>query len=322
VIIALTPEHHTTMDVQCRASAVAVGAAVFNARVAAAAQGLLGSVEFHEADGAVLEATLSLDIGDDPTLAGLYGAMLQRETNRVTGKPTVIPDTAVAALMSAVEREGAQLQMVLARDDIRRAADILAQADRIRYLTPRLHAEMFSELRFPGDPSLDSGIDVQSLQLDPADLVKLDVLRRPEVMSHLARWQAGAALGEGTRHHVNSSAGLGIVSVSGHYLTDYARGGSAVEALWIIAQQLGLAVQPVSPVFLYAHNTTDLERLSPHFKDSLGALQAEFRTLARTKGAESQVLVLRFADASPTSVRSRRRSLEADHLLASQVNLE
>lgn len=33
-----------------------------------------------------------------------------------------------------------------------RAAATLAAADRIRYLTPRLHAEMFAELRSPGDP--------------------------------------------------------------------------------------------------------------------------------------------------------------------------
>ena len=33
-------------------------------------------------------------------------------------------------------------------------------------------------------------------------------------------------------------------------------GGAAVELVWIIAQQQGLAVQPVSPVFLYAHNRT------------------------------------------------------------------
>ena len=79
-------------------------------------------------------------------------------------------------------------------DDVDKAAAILGESDRIRYLTPRLHAEMISEVRWPGDGSPDSGIDVRSLELDPADLVKLDVLRRPEVMAYLAEWDAGAAL--------------------------------------------------------------------------------------------------------------------------------
>jgi hypothetical protein len=82
----------------------------------------------------------------------------------------------------------------LRRDDIARAATILAAADRTRYLTPRLHADMVSELRWPGDPCPDTGIDVRSLELDPGDLAVLDILRRPEVMAHLAQWNAGTAL--------------------------------------------------------------------------------------------------------------------------------
>ena len=118
-------------------------------------------------------------------------------------------------------------------DDIDKAAAILAESDRIRYLTPRLHAEMISEVRWPGDRSPDSGIDVRSLELDPADLVKLDVLRRPEVMAHLAEWDAGAGLGADTRERVLASSCVAVVSMTGRALTDYARAGSAVEAVWI-----------------------------------------------------------------------------------------
>ena len=50
---------------------------------------------------------------------------------------------------------------------------ILAAADRIRYLTQQLHAEMMSELRWPGDGSLESGIDVRSLELDPGEWITL-----------------------------------------------------------------------------------------------------------------------------------------------------
>src|ERR1700722_8488541 len=52
VSIRLAPEHTTSMDVAYRASAVAVGAAAFNARVAAAAHGLVGDVDFQPGDEA------------------------------------------------------------------------------------------------------------------------------------------------------------------------------------------------------------------------------------------------------------------------------
>lgn len=309
VTIRLAPEHTSTMDVAFRGSAVAVGAATFNARVAAAARGVLGQVDVTEQDGRPLQAILRLGRGDDPELARLYQPMLRRETNRHHGMPGPIATETFGLLHDAARREGARLHLLTARDEIDEAATILAAADRVRYLTPRLHAEMVAELRWPGDESPESGIDVRSLELDPGELSILDILRRPEVMAELALWDAGAALGDNTRDRVCASSALAAVSVRGHTLTDYARGGSAVEAVWILAQHHGFAVQPVSPVFLFADNQDELRELSPEFAPSLDRLQCAFRALFGTKPDESLALVLRISKAPRTSVRSRRRRL-------------
>ena len=76
-----------------------------------------------------------------------------------------------------------------------------------------------------------------------------------------------------------ASSAVAVISVPGGTLTDYARGGSAVEAVWITAQQRGLAVQPISPVFLYARDVDELAELSTSFADELDDLQKEFRQL-------------------------------------------
>jgi hypothetical protein len=310
VSVRLAPEHSTTMDVEYRASAVAVGAATFNARVAAAAHGLIGNVDLQPGDEASpLSAIVHLSSGDDAELSTLYEAMLGRETNRRRGDRAPIPGQTLALLDLAARNEGARLQILSDPADVEMAATILAAADRIRYLTPRLHAEMFEELRLPGDPSPDSGIDIRSLELGPAHLVMLDILRRSEVMADLAAWNAGTALGDDTYGRVAASSAIGVISVRGQSLTDYARGGSAVESVWIRAQQHGLAVQPVSPAFLYAHDEKDLRELSPTFAGHLGDLQYNFRKLANTEAGESQVLVLRFTRAPRPSVPSRRRGL-------------
>ena len=310
VSVRLAPEHSTTMDVGYRASAVAVGAATFNARVAAAAHGLIGNVDFQPGDEASpLSAIVHLSSGDDAELSPLYEAMLGRETNRRRGDRAPIPGQTLELLDSAARNEGARLQILSDPADVEMAATILAAADRIRYLTPRLHAEMFEELRLPGDPSPDTGIDIRSLELGPAHLVMLDILRRSEVMADLAAWNAGTALGDDTYGRVAASSAIGVISVRGQSLTDYARGGSAVESVWIRAQQHGLAVQPVSPAFLYAHDEKDLGELSPAFAGHLGDLQYNFRKLANTEAGDSQVLVLRFTRAPRPSVPSRRRGL-------------
>ncbi len=315
VTIRLAPEHTSTLDIGLRASAVALGAALFNAKVAAAAQQALGPVSLlNDVGGVPLQATLRLRDGGDPELAALYEPMLARETNRRLGASRPIPGHTIELLDTIAEREGAQLYLVTEPDDIARVATIFAAADRTRYLTPRLHADMVSELRWPGDPCPDTGIDVLSLELDPGDLAVVDILKRPDVMADLARWNAGTALGADTRLRVLASSAIAVISVPGSALTDFARGGSAAEAVWITAQQHGLAVQPISPVFLYARNADELTELSTSFADELGDLQKEFRQLARTPPDSSVALVLRFTFSGPASVRSRR-SLDRVNLL-------
>ncbi len=307
ITIDLVVQHNSTMDVGFRGSAVALGAAVLNARIAAAAHRTLGPVTVTEhADGVPLRAILNLSAGAEPNLHDLYQPMLARETNRHHGIPKPIDTDTVDALNAAAQSEGARLQLITDRDDIDHAARILAASDRIRYLTPRLHEDMFSELRWPGDPDPDTGIDVRTLELDDGELAVLDILRRPDVMAHLAQWKAGSALGEDTRDRILASSALAVISVPGNTLRDYAKGGSAVELVWIIAQQRGLSVQPVSPVFLYAQSRADLDELSPPFADELGRLQSDLRRLAGTPTDESIVLVLRFAVGPPASVQSRR----------------
>jgi molybdopterin/thiamine biosynthesis adenylyltransferase len=315
ITIDIAAQHTSRMDVRFRGSAVAVGAALLNARIAAAAHHVLGPVSITDhVDGSPLRATLTLTDGTDPGLAELYQPMLERETNRHHGSPRPIDAATIEALRAAAQREGAHLHLITDSDDIAHAATILAASDRTRYLTPDLHKEMVSELRWPGDADPDTGIDVRSLELDDGGQAMLNILRRTEVMVRLAQWNAGSALGEDTHDRIVASSALATITVPGTDLRDYVKGGAAVELVWIIAQQQGLSVQPVSPVFLYAHNRTEFDELSPQFADELTQLQRDFRDLAGIAPEQFPVLVLRFTVGPPTSVPSRR-SLDRTRVL-------
>lgn len=319
VTIALAPEHTSTIDVALRGSAVAVGAAVYNARVAAAANDVGVEVTYTESHpGSPLRANLLLAKGADASLAGRYDAVLRRETNRHHGSGAALPDGFGERMADAAHREGARLRMITAREDLDAVAEIFAAADRIRYLTPRLHAEMASELRWPGDPDPDAGIDVRSLELGPGGDLALEILRRPEVMAELAVWDAGRILGADAMARVKSSSALAVICVDGRTLTEYARGGAAAEAVWLAAQDCGLAVAPMSPSFLYATNEEELHDVAPKHVTELGALRLRFLDIAGVgvgsaeQGDESPVLILRLAFAPATTVRSRRRTVIFD----------
>jgi hypothetical protein len=253
---------------------------------------------------------LQFGTGTDAFLADMYRPMLQRETNRALGTPSVLEPETVDLLQSAAHTEGARLLLLTSRGQIDCAAAILGAADRVRYLTPELHTEMVSELRWPGDRVPDSGIDVDDLGLDPTDQGILDILCRSDVMAHLAKWNIGTRLGDYARDRILASSAVAVVIVEGEQLTDYARGGAAAEAVWVLAQDRGLAVHPVTPTFLYANHPDELHELSPTFARLQEQLQLGFRELTGARGTERAALVLRLFTAPPTSRQSRRRGLD------------
>ncbi|WP_280355653.1 Rv1355c family protein [Nocardia otitidiscaviarum] len=312
ITIALAPDRTSTMDIGYRGSALAVGAAFYNARSAAAAHGLLGERSELRADGpGPLTAVVQLGAGGEPLLARDYPALLERHTNRHAGNGEPLASAVSHALTTRAVAAGASLRMVVDRAEIEVAADILGAAERIRYLTPRLHEEMFAELRWPGD-DLRTGMDLRTLDLAPDELAELDIARRPDVMAQLRTWSGGDALGDGTRDRVRSSSAVAVVTFPTppmsrpEELMAYARAGEAVQRVWIEAERHGLAVQPISPVFLYARRPEELHRVSPEFADTLTSLQGRFLKVLGVPGHETMAMVLRLGYAAGVTVRSRR----------------
>jgi hypothetical protein len=315
VRIGLVKQRSSGMDIGYRGSAVAIGAALYNARTAAAAGGILGAVEFDESEVAGLTAILRLGSGTDRELADDYPGALRRATNRRRGDGVPFQPGVLVELNAAAAAEGGRVRGVTEPDRIAEVAAVLAESDRIRYLIPRLHEEMYAELRWPGE-DLDTGIDIRSMELATDELAKLELGRRADVMACLRSWSAGAALGDYGRDRLLSSsavvavtfgsAGDSTVESNRPGLSDYARAGMAVERVWIAAERLGSAVQPMSPVFLYARCRAELAAISSEFADTLTSLQGRLLDLLEVPGGETMGLVLRLSRAAEATVGSRR----------------
>jgi molybdopterin/thiamine biosynthesis adenylyltransferase/nitroreductase len=307
----LVPERTTTMDVRHRGSYVAIGAALFNARVEAASLRNLGECQlFPEGSPSHHVATLLVGESTDYEIAPLEPRVRTRVANRQPGDAGPIDVEIVKTLSQAVQREGAQLRIATARGRIDAMAELLAESDRIRFLVPKLHREMVGELRFPGKDSLDEGLDVRTLELSPPETAVLELLRRPDVMDHLADWRAGQGLGARTRATVESSSALAVVTLPRSDPAWYVRGGAAVERLWLTAEVQGLAVHPVSPVFLYAIDQRDFLTLGgERHVDTLFGLSQRFNEFWDLDDGEHVALLLRLSHAPPPSARSARLPL-------------
>jgi hypothetical protein len=98
----------------------------------------------------------------------------------------------------------------------------------------------------------------------------------------------------------------------------YVRGGAAMEQFWLATENVGLAVQPVAPLFIYATAEKELIELGgERHLDEMYRLQMRFREILELEDGEAMVMVLRVLHASPPSVRSIRRPLS--HVLTRDV---
>jgi hypothetical protein len=88
-----------------------------------------------------------------------------------------------------------------------------------------------------------------------------------------------------------------------------------MEQFWLATDALGLAVQPVSPLFIYATNEQDLIGLGgERHLDEMHRLSSRFGQLLDLEEGETLVMVMRVSHAQPPSVRSIRRPLS--HVLS------
>jgi molybdopterin/thiamine biosynthesis adenylyltransferase len=308
----LVPERSTSsMDIRKRGSYVGLGAALFNARVAAASLHSLGPIQlFPEGRPSHHVATMHLGSAADPEIASLQAAVQTRSANRRMGTPGPIDDVALEEMTRTVAREGARLLFLSDADQMSKCAELLGECDRLRFLIPNVHGEMMGELRWPGRDPLEEGMDVRTLEMDAGSLAAAELLARSDVMGHLADWRGGQALGMRTRAAVASSSGLVVITVPRADPTWYVRGGSAMERMWLVAERLGLAVQPVAPLFLYATTENDLILLGgERHLDELYRLSQGFNSVWDFDEGETMVMVMRIFHAPPPSTRSLRLPL-------------
>lgn len=321
---SLTPDHFVVeqhgeevgMDIGGRGTAVACGAALFNAACVAAAHRRLGPAADPfdldlDLDRPQVMGRLVLGQRSDPDLASLVPLIAGRVTNRqldTSGRslPAQLVD-ALAAATSAID--GARLRFI-PPGDVDGMVDAWAESDRLRFVTSRLHRDIFNEVRRPGLDDLARGLDERTLELDEVDVRKLALLRRPDVVAHLDTWDAGHRLSEDGVTALRQSAGVLIVSMDGRDRASYVRGGMAVQRMWLEATRLELGLQPVSPIFGYAHEVTELTELLGQQRGAhLAELHAAFRNRFGFGDDESFVLALRahFGPA-PSALSDRARA--------------
>ena len=302
------------LDFEHRAAYMALGAAVENAVIAAAAIGLEAAVV--PFPGRDLEHVCDVAFSPrEPPQTGHWLAPFipVRATNRRLGARRPLVPEELATLRGALGDPAAELQVLTRPEHLDEMGLVLGAGDRFRFFDERLYREMMTEMRWSPRHAEETrdGIDIATLELGDVDEAGLRLLSSWPVVRFLRSMGIGGAIEDASRHAVESASAVALVTYGGTSPLDCFLGGRAVERVWLTATALGLAVQPMSSLpYLFAR----LERgagFEPRERDVLRGLRERYARLFRVGPQTGELLLFRLARVEAPTVRSLRRPAAA-----------
>jgi nitroreductase len=304
------------LDFDHWAAYLAVGAAVENIVIAAAAVGLDATVVPFPDGG----PDVVCDIAFSPISAArsasgpaLAPFIARRATNRRNGLRVPLAPEETAGLHAALGEPAAELQILTGADHLDEIGLILGAGDRFRFLCETLHREMMGEMRWSSEQARQTGdgIDIATLDLREVDEAGLRLLSSWPVVRFLRSLGMGGALEDLSKRAVDSASAVALITYAGTSPAACFMGGRAMERVWLTATALGLAVQPMSSLpYLFAR----LERgagFDPRERDTLHELRERYSRVFRVGSDTAELLLFRIGKADPPTARSLRRPLEA-----------
>jgi molybdopterin/thiamine biosynthesis adenylyltransferase/nitroreductase len=305
------------LDFDDRGSRLALGAALENALWAARAMGIDPEVQTTPDDrDPDCAARLNLRARSPASAEAieLVRAIGSRVTNRRLGRREPLGPEPLRKLRDLGEAFGVRLDVVDDPRDMAELGDILAEGDRFRFYCERTHREMMSELRWTPQEAerTRDGIDLATLEMSAGELAGLRIVATRPVIEEVVRVGGGQGLGSATRKAIAAASAVGRLTVEGKDAQDFVRGGRAVQRIWVEANRLGIAFQPMTALpYLFArieHGGGDA--FTPTEREWLAHLRERYLALLSLPAGTSELMLFRLAVAGEPRARSLRRPVD------------
>ncbi|MGH3940141.1 MAG: Rv1355c family protein [Pseudonocardiaceae bacterium] len=295
------------LDFQGRASSLALGAALEAALIGARALGFAAQAAIQS--GAP-RWELALQRAGAPAATPELTLLRERCCNRVGRPSPPIPPDDLAGLVASAP----PLHVVTVTDPgaLEQLGEALGELDRVRFLSPAWHRELFSELRWSREEALATrdGIDLAALELDATDLVAFNVIRSAPTTEALGRFGLGRGLGEASRTAFQNAGAALVIGVRS---TDHAcliEAGRGLLRLWLDATARDIGVHPWGSPFFFQRLREAGSTLDAWQRETIAHSR---RTFAKGVPLEEDVtvlLVLRLTTGTRPTARSVRRAVD------------
>jgi molybdopterin/thiamine biosynthesis adenylyltransferase len=309
------------LDYQDTAAMLALGAAMENAILAAHHLGHEVRLELFPERAPKQRTVARLDLlekGDPGTESHrfdhLHASIPLRHSNRKPGQRRALEDSVIESLSTAVSSiPGARLQLLQTSEAFQEIGSTLGTGDRVRFLNQRLHTEMMSEIRWTREETEQTcdGIDIETLELSPADRAGVALCRSWPAMQLVRRIGGGFALEKMSRKAVAASSAVGLITMPSASSRDFFLGGRALQRAWLTATEKGIAFQPMSSLpYLFARLVRGGgEGIPEQQAEELRKLRLRYESVFELGPESSEILLFRLAYADAASARALRRSV-------------
>ncbi len=320
-LFAENEEHTPHEDFNKGATYIANGAAIENLELEAGKMGIgIKAVLMPLPKNKVLVAAIQFTKEAQPQpgmedIAELAKYISYRVTNRNTGNAQPIDSSKFAAMQAAVATiPGAALIIKEAHGDMAQLGTIMGVADRIKYLNPASHYELFNLIRWSNDECMrtGNGIHIDAFGLSAPEVIAMRMIKKQEVIRLLSEWKGGQALEYTARKNVASSSAIGLITMPDITPGNYLRAGKAIQRMWLTATKHEVAVQPMQAAISAFANLSagTLKELPSYLKDEIAAQHEAFKNIFTEIGSNSPAFLFRLSNAAQPEVRTYRKQLE------------
>ncbi|MES2653949.1 MAG: Rv1355c family protein [Bacteroidota bacterium] len=307
---------YSFLDYKHLGSYIGFGAAIENLKIKASENGLKPIVKTYVPNSTNnLIAAIQFEKSDTPK-DDLLPSLFIRGTNRkVETRQLLSPDKLEALNKEIASLNGISLKWISDTNDLTKAAEIITTTDMLRVLHPQGHYDLFvKELRWNKEQteSTADGVDIETMESSASDRAGLLLASDEKAIAYLRNWNMGTGFKKISAKGVINSSAIGLITASSDEAMSYINGGSALQRVWIKANQSGLCFQPISAsLFMFARLANENEStFNKHSKALMLKMYEEFKALWQLNSKETAIFMFKLHIAGEPTARSLRKPIE------------
>ncbi|MCB0700239.1 MAG: Rv1355c family protein [Chitinophagales bacterium] len=308
---------YSLLDFDHLGSYIGFGALLENVELRAAKLGIVISLELFPIEDKRLVMVLSFQRGVVNNRSEILEPVIgKRITDRSVVERKLLADSQKSELKSVIsDIAGAELTFFDSEQEITLFADILTSAEKIRLLNPRGHYDTFvKELRFTEEQvkTTCDGLDVATLNMNNSDIAALQIAKDADAINFLYRQHMGEGFKKISGKAVMSAGAICVLNMDGDSQMHFLKGGRALERVWLRANSMNIAFQPISQIvfMLERYKKGGIQCFNDNELQELEQLKRKFDSILNFDNGRYPTFVFRLLHSEEPVVRSLRRPLD------------